>query len=207
MAVVAGTNPYPWPFDGGLAGDRLALVVTGAQGAFADVVADASTVLERIDTAATAVRAAGGTVVWVRHGSRRRPAALLPPTGCPAWALCADPADDDVIVDAAGWDGCFGSALEADLAAIGTRYVVVAGLASELTVDTTVRTLNDRGHECLVLTDACAPVDRGLGRRAFASLTMSGGIFGALGTTTELLAALAALAPTADHAAALKESA
>jgi nicotinamidase-related amidase len=85
------------------------------------------------------------------------------------------------------------------------RYVVLAGLASELTVDSTVRTLNDRGHECLVLTDACAPVDRGLGRHAHASLTMSGGIFGALGTTTDLLAALTAL--TAVAPAAFKESA
>jgi nicotinamidase-related amidase len=205
MAVVAGTNPYPWPYDGGLAGDRLALVVTGAQGAFADIVADATTVLERIDAVAAAVRLVGGSVVWVRHGTRRPRAALLPPTGCPAWALCAGAADDDLVVDAAGWDGCFGSNLHHDLVTAGMRYVVLAGLASELTVDSTVRTLNDRGHECLVLTDACGPVDRRLGRHAHASLTMSGGIFGALGTTTDLLAAVTAL--TAVAPAAFKESA
>ena len=65
--------------------------------------------------------------------------------------------------------------------------MLLGGFASEITVDSTVRTLNDQGHECLVLTDGCAPIDPALGARAHHSLTMSGGIFGALGTSDSLL--------------------
>jgi nicotinamidase-related amidase len=70
------------------------------------------------------------------------------------------------------------------------RTVVLGGIASELTVDSTVRTLNDRGHECLVLTDGCAPLVASLGARAHHSLTMSGGIFGALGSVDHVADAL-----------------
>jgi nicotinamidase-related amidase len=58
-----------------------------------------------------------------------------------------------------------------------------------------VRSANDRGYECLTLTDATAPLDAGTGARELRSITMSGGIFGAIGTATSLLDALGA-APT-----------
>ena len=91
---------------------------------------------------------------------------------------------------AAGWDGCFRRTSTTCCGPRGIRTIVLAGFASELTVDSTVRTLNDRGHECLVLTDGCAPLDAELGARAHCSLTMSGGIFGALGTIDHLVDAL-----------------
>ena len=50
---------------------------------------------------------------------------------------------------------------------------------------------NDRGYECLTLTDAVrAARSRASATRALVSVTMSGGIFGAIGTTADLLAAL-----------------
>ncbi len=111
--------------------------------------------------------------------------------------LCVTPAADDLVIDAPGWDASYGSTLDHDLRTAGRDHLVLAGLASEITVDSTVRTLNDRGYECLVLTDACAPVHAELGRRAHASLTMSGGIFGALGSSSALLAALSRTETTA----------
>jgi nicotinamidase-related amidase len=96
----------------------------------------------------------------------------------------------DLVVEAPGWDATFATSLEVELRQRGITTLALAGLASEWTVDSTVRTLNDRGFECLVLTDGCAPVDHDLGARAHASLTMSGGIFGALGTIPALIAAL-----------------
>jgi nicotinamidase-related amidase len=110
--------------------------------------------------------------------------------GDQGWALVTAPAGQDEIVDCAGWDGCFSSDLDHTLRAAGIRSIALGGLASELTVDSTVRTLNDRGHECLVLTDGCAPLDADLGARALHSLTMSGGIFGAVGTIDHLVGAL-----------------
>jgi Isochorismatase family len=68
---------------------------------------------------------------------------------------------------------------------------LMAGFGAEVTVDCTLRTANDQGYECLVLVDAYAPFDRSTGDHALSSVTMSGGIFGALGTTTALLDELA----------------
>ena len=198
---VAATVPYPWPYDGDLDGRHLALVICGAQRRFAGASRGGADVEQALASLAATVRTEGGRVVWVRHG---RPATtrgtrsgravgrapFLPVRGEADWALVARPADDDVVVDASGWDGCYSSDLDHALRVIGARQIVLGGLASELTVDSTVRTLNDRGHECLVLTDGCAPLDDELGARAHCSLTMSGGIFGALGTADDVVEAL-----------------
>jgi biuret amidohydrolase len=195
---VAATVPYPWPYDGCLDGADLALVVCGAQRGLAAQSSAVGDVLDALGSTADVVRGGRGRVVWVRHGRRLGAGAdrgALPTRESSEWQLVVTPHADDLVVDAAGWDGCYASDLDHALRSHGVRHVVLGGLASELTVDSTVRTLNDRGHECLVLTDGCAPVDPALGARAHHSLTMSGGIFGALGTVAELTAALDALAP------------
>ena len=194
---VCATNPYAWPYDGSLVPQRTALVLCGAQRGLVDVSPDGPLVLQRLVQLAGCLRPLGVQVVWVRHGTRtaRRAISVLPVRATADWELAATPDDADVIVDAGGWDGSFASDLDDVLRADPIRAVVLAGMASELTVDSTVRTLNDRGHECLVLVDGCAPVDADLGARAHHSLTMSGGIFGALGTMSNLTAALAATTP------------
>ena len=191
MSEVAGSDPYPWPWDGDLSPHRLALVVCGAQEALGTACPGAGPALATIEATARSLRARGALVVWIRHGAApgHRPT-WLPEPGKPGWDLLVAPEPDDLVVDAAGWDASFGSPLDHELRRTGRDHLVLAGLASEITVDSTVRTLNDRGYECLVATDACAPLDTDLGAHAFHSLTMSGGIFGALGTTAALLAAL-----------------
>jgi len=192
---VAHTVPYPWPYDGCLAAERTAVVICGAQQQIVDASSGVDDVTARLSAVAAAVRARGGQVLWVRHGTGARPArpnVSLPRRDTPGWqlALARDSADD--VIDSAGWDACFGSRLDHALRVGGSRFVVLGGFASEITVDSTVRTLNDRGHECLVLTDGCAPLDPQLGARAHHSVTMSGGIFGALGTASDLLDVLTA---------------
>ena len=181
------TRPYPWPFDGRLAIDTTALVLCGWQQAFAEV-GDAA-------VATTAVRLlgawsdAGGTAYTISHcGLAARPLWLPAPGSAGAGPLPAPP--NTVHVDAFGWDACHGSPLEAVLRSRGHTHVLLAGLAAEATVDSTVRTLNDRGFECLVLTDACTAIDPDLLAHAQHSLTMSGGIFGALGSAADVLALL-----------------
>jgi nicotinamidase-related amidase len=189
--MATDTNPYPWPYDGPLDPRRLALVVCGAQRGLVAATPCGAQVLEQVVAAARRLRALGAVIVWLRHGgiAGRRPT-WLPVPGSRGWTLAVEPAATDLVADAAGWDGCFGSPLDRDLRALGRDHVGLAGIASEITVDSTVRTLNDRGYECLVLTDCCAPLDARTGRHAFHSLTMSGGIFGALGTTDALVDAL-----------------
>ncbi|MET0325696.1 MAG: isochorismatase family protein [Ilumatobacteraceae bacterium] len=200
---VDATVPYPWPYDGELDVRSLAVVVCGAQGRFVEACVGADVVLAAIVGLADTVRDGGGRVVWVRHGRRdvSHPAGagFLPVRGDQGWDLVTTAAVGDAIVDSAGWDGSFASDLDHTLRAAGVRALALGGFASELTVDSTVRTLNDRGHECLVLTDGCAPLDAELGARAHHSLTMSGGIFGALGTIDHLVGALDGAPVDHDH--------
>ncbi len=194
---VCASEPYAWPYDGVLEPRSTALVLCGAQRGLVDVSPGGPLVLDRLVQLAGCLRPLGVQVVWVRHGTRttRRGVSVLPVRATADWELAVRPDDADVIVDAGGWDGSFASDLDDVLRADPISAVVLAGMASELTVDSTVRTLNDRGHECLVLVDGCAPVDAELGARAHHSLTMSGGIFGALGTISNLTAAFAARTP------------
>lgn len=188
---VPDTDPYPWPWDGRFDVARLAVVVTGVQRSYADASVDVPGTLDRIECVSTAVRRAGGVVCHVRHtspGTRARP--LLPEIGRADWAPVVRPAPDDVLVSASGHDGFFGSALDAELRSRGRDLVVAVGLAAEVTVSSTVRSANDRGYECLTLVDAAAPLHVTTGHHEHRSVTMSGGIFGALGTVDALLATL-----------------
>jgi nicotinamidase-related amidase len=200
---VAGTLPYPWPFDGDLDPHRTALLRCGWQHHWADMSHDVESVVLSLARVADAVNHAGGLVIDIRHGWLTAPATAhrvglhrvgLPLVGSVGWRLYGShgPADGrGVTIDAAGLDACYGSRLEHHLRAAGRDRVVLGGFAAEATVDSTIRTLNDRGFECLVVRDACAPIDRHLLERALHSTTMSGGIFGAVGHTDAVVAALA----------------
>ncbi|MDP1794964.1 MAG: isochorismatase family cysteine hydrolase [Acidimicrobiales bacterium] len=188
--------PYPWPYLGPVPPHRLALVVTGAQPAWIDRSVDAPAVGDRIDAIASVVRAAGGTVFVVRHACSRTRHPLPPRVRTPEWVLLFDVSPRDVVVDAGGVDGFHGSALDDELRLRGIDHLVLCGFAAEATVDSTLRSANDRGYECLTLTDAVAPLDRDLGRHTLSSVTMSGGIFGAVASSEYLLAQLPVLETT-----------
>lgn len=193
--TVADTDPYPWPWNGVLDPTRLCLVVAGAQRVHAAASPTAHDVAEVIDAVALAVRRSGGTVCHLRHTAptsvgtgRRRP--LLPELGEEGWAPVLRPSHDDLVVTATGHDGFCGSGLDLELRARGIELVVAVGMAAEVAVSCTVRSANDRGYECLTLSDAVAPLDPATGARELHSITMSGGIFGAVGTSEALLSAL-----------------
>ena len=68
--------------------------------------------------------------------------------------------------------------------------LLLVGLGLETTVHSTMRSANDRGYECLLVVDACAPLDPDAVPNAVSMVEMSGGIFGAVGLTDPVLAAL-----------------
>lgn len=196
MNHVDGTDPYPWPYDGDLGGHTLALVVAGAQRHWMCRSTGTGEVSANIAAIAAGVRSVGGLVVAIRHGRVRgapgaRPGRLsLPEQSSVDWQLALPLDDQALVVDAAGLNGFHGSPLDVTLRAAGRRTLVVVGFAAEVCVDSTLRSANDQGYECLVVADACAPLDPDTGHRALNSVTMSGGIFGAVGTTSSLCAAL-----------------
>ena len=195
-------DPYPWPYDGVLDPRRLALVVTGNQPAWARRSAGAGDTSAVIAAVAAAVRREGGAVVHVRHGraSWRRPG-LPPARDDPAWTLATRPEAGDVVVDAMGIDGFHGSPLDQELRDRGIDTLVLAGYGGEATVSSTLRAANDRGYECLTLTDGVAMFDPRTGASSLRSITMSGGIFGVIAPSSAFLAALSDLClPTVQEA-------
>ena len=143
-----------------------------------------------------AARAAGMAVCGIRAGrSAATPARLpgVPAVGTPGWALLPglQPGQWDLLVDAPGLDGFFGTPLHGSLWPHGLRHLVFAGFGAESRVHSTLRSANDRGYECLVLEDACAGVDPALHAAAMSTIAMSGGIFGAYTSSQVFVEALA----------------
>ncbi|NUU18220.1 isochorismatase family protein [Cellulomonas humilata] len=171
---VTGTTPYPWPFDGDLDGTRTALLVVLPAG---DCVLAAP-----VEPLASAVRAAGGRVIVVRTTAPAPDSDAGPhPHGLPA----------DLEMQAGGIDGFYASDLDLVLRTGRTRRLVVVGVGLETCVHSTLRDANDRGYECLLVVDACVPIDPSLVAASISSIEMSGGIFGAVGYSTDVVEALA----------------
>jgi len=203
VRTVAGSTPYAWPYDARLDPHRLALLVVlpGAAGvqdgpdATPDPAPDPA--LRRIGELAGAVLAVGGVVVEVTTtpplGGRRttgsRPRAALTGLKAPSHR-----------VTSGGVDGFYASPLDALLRAHGRDQLLLCGQWLETGVHSTMRSANDRGYECLLVLDACVPYDPALVPAARSQIEMSGGIFGAVGETAPVLAAVTALtaALTAD---------
>lgn len=197
MPALQRSAPYPWPWDADpdtpITGDRLALLCIAVQPSFAETTVGAEGVTVTVGLLARALRQAGAAVVCVTVGARPhpvRPSPLRVEGGEPPDPLIA--AYADALVTSVGLDGFSGSPLEALLRDLGRDRLVLCGLGAETAVDSTLRSANDRGFECLTLTDAVAPHSPDLAAHAHASVTMSGGIFGAIGTTSDLLGAVGA---------------
>jgi nicotinamidase-related amidase len=184
-------DPYPWPYDGPVEPGRLALVIAGAQRGWQRRSVVPTGMAVTIQRVAERVRQVGGLVVHVRHAAAGGEGGGLPPARSgPDWALVTEVDALDLVVDAVGVDGFSGSPLDAELRRRHLDTLVLAGYGAEAAVSSTLRSANDRGYECLTLRDATAPFEPVTGRRSLHSITMSGGIFGAVASSDALLAAL-----------------
>jgi biuret amidohydrolase len=182
--LVAGTTPYPWPYDAGLTRGRTALVVLGWNDAWWRLCDDPAAVLEPIILLAASV----DCVITI---DQPPPATHGPPGLAPADGTLPELAGAQV-VRAVGVDGFFGGPLDTLLREDGRDLLLCVGLGLEAAVHSTMRSANDMGYECLLVIDACAPLVPELVPAAISMVEMSGGIFGAVGTTGPVLAALAA---------------
>ena len=73
----------------------------------------------------------------------------------------------------------------------GITSLIVTGVTTEVCVHTTVREANDRGYECLVLSDCVGSYFPEFQRVALAMISAQGGIFGWVADSSAYLSALA----------------
>lgn len=104
------------------------------------------------------------------------------------------PAPGEVVIDKPGKGAFYATDLGDVLADAGITHLMITGVTTEVCVHTTTREANDRGYECLVVSDCCGSYFPDFHRAALEMITAQGGIFG---WVAESSAVVDALQPTA----------
>jgi nicotinamidase-related amidase len=100
------------------------------------------------------------------------------------------PLPGELVVDKPGKGSFHGTTFGAELEARGITSLVVTGVTTEVCVHTTVREANDRGYECLVLSDCTGSYFPEFQAAGLAMIAAQGGIFGWVAPSSALLPVL-----------------
>ena len=100
------------------------------------------------------------------------------------------PLADEPVFDKPGKGAFYATDLESILKHRGIRQLVVTGVTTEVCVNTTVREANDRGFDCLVLEDCVGSYFPEFHASGLKMIKAQGGIFGWVGTSSDVIAAI-----------------
>jgi nicotinamidase-related amidase len=175
-------------------------------------------VVPPLRTALAAARAAGLTVVHTREGHlpdlsdlppaklrRGSPSLRIGDPGPKGRILIRGeyghdivdelaPLPGELVIDKPGKGSFHATSLHDQLQARGVTSLLVTGVTTEVCVHTTVREANDRGYECLVLSDCVGSYFPEFHRVGLAMIAAQGGIFGWITPSAAFLDALPAAA-------------
>ena len=127
-----------------------------------------SAVVAQAKKIADAFRAAHAPVVWVTVGTLGAQDALAPLADAMPPAGAAKPANWSTVVDAAGaqtgdlyitkrqWGAFYGTELDLQLRRRGIRTIVLAGISTNVGVESTARDAYERGYHQVFVSDAMA---------------------------------------------------
>ena len=112
--------------------------------------------------------------------------------GEPGAGIVSDlaPAPGEIVIDKPGKGAFYATSLTEDLARLGTKTLLFAGVTTEVCVQTTMREANDRGFDCLLVEDATESYFPAFKAAALDMIRAQGAIVGWTATCAQVQEAL-----------------